>query len=229
MRRTNWKTVSTLVTMIVVAGCQDNLVSAPQSASVAPASIMLAPEGRPQLSLGGTAADNDDIEFTVTSNGGVFLLGNHAIVFPARSICDPDKSSYGDGTWDSPCVPLKGSLKIHASVRSAKLGTWVDFKPSLRFAPSDDSRQWVYMYMYTPNAVGAADLSGFSILFAPAMGAQGIDDAASDASLRTYVDTHGGLTMRRIKHFTGYMTSSGRSCDPLLETDCYPVIDSNVR
>ena len=42
MRRTNWKTVSTLVTMIVVAGCQDNVVSAPQGTSVAPASIMLA-------------------------------------------------------------------------------------------------------------------------------------------------------------------------------------------
>ena len=222
MRRTNWKTVSTLVTMIVVAGCQDNVVSAPQGTSVAPASIMLAPDGRPQFSLAGNASGNDDVEFTVTSNGGVFLLGNHAVVFPARSICDPDKSSYGEGTWDSPCVPLKGALKIHATVRSAQLGTWVDFTPSLRFVPSNDSHQWVYMYMNAPSAVGAADLSGFSILFAPAMGAQGINDAISDPSLRTYVDTHSGLTMRRIKHFTGYMTSSGRSCDPAVEAGCYP-------
>ena len=223
MRRTNWKTVSTLVTMVVVAGCQESVVSAPQTTSVAPASMLMAPEGRPQLSFGGRSSDDDDVDFTVTPSGGVFFIGNNAVVFPAHSICDPEKSSYGADTWDSPCVALTTPLKIRASVRTAKLGTWVDFKPSLRFVPSNDSRKWVYMYMGTPNVIGARDLSGFSILFAPTMGADGIDEAATDASLRTYVDTWGGLTMRRIKHFTGYMTSSGRSCDPLVELDCYPV------
>ena len=227
MRRINWKTVSTLVTMLVVAGCQESVVTAPQSASVAPASMMLAPAGSPQLSLGEKSKDdsNDDADadFTVTPNGGVFFVGNHAVVFPARSICDPSTSSYGPGTWDSPCTALKGALKIHAQVRTAKLGTWVDFSPSLRFVPSDDSRNWVYMVMRTPNVVGASDLSKFGILFAPAIGSKGLDDASSDASLRTYVDTHSGITMRRIKHFTGYMTSSGRSCDPDVETDCFPV------
>ena len=225
MRRINWKTVSTLVTMLVVAGCQDSVVSAPQSTSVAPAPMMMAPAGSPQLSLGEKSKDDDDADFTVTPNGGVFFVGNHAVVFPARSICDPATSSYGPGTWDSPCTALKGALKIHAKVRTAKLGTWVDFSPSLRFVPSNDSRDWVYMFMGTPNVVGATDLSRFSILFAPAIGAKGLDEAASDASLRTYVDTRSGITMRRIKHFTGYMTSSGRSCDPEVETDCYPVPD----
>ncbi len=225
MRRINWKTVSTLVTMLVVAGCQESAVSAPQSTSGAPASMMLAPAGSPQLSLGEKSKDSDDADFTVTPNGGVFFVGNHAVVFPAHSICDPATSSYGPGTWDSPCTALKGAVKIHAKVRTAKLGTWVDFSPSLRFVPSDDSRNWVYMYMGTPSAVGASDLSKFAILFAPAIGAKGLDDASSDASLRTYVDTRSGITMRRIKHFTGYMTSSGRSCDPEVETDCYPVPD----
>src|ERR1035437_156041 len=222
MRRTNWKTVSALVTMIVVAGCQDNVVSAPQSTSAAPASMMMAPEGRPQLSLESNSSDNVDADFTVTPSGGVFFLGKHAVVFPARSICDPERSSYGAGTWDSPCTALKGALRIHASVRTATLGTWIDFKPSLRFVPSNDSRQWVYIYMYTPNVIGAKDLSKYSILFAPAIGAQGIDEAAANASLRTYVDTWGGITMRRIQHFTGYMNSSGRSCDPNTERDCTP-------
>ena len=228
MRRTNWKTVSTLVTMVVVAGCQDNVVSAPQGTSVTPASMQMAPEGSPRLSLGGKSSDDDDADFTVTPAGGVFYVGNNAVVFPAHSICDPAKSSYGMGAWDSPCVALTTPLKIHASVRTAKLGTWVDFTPSIRFVPSNDSHQWVYMYMYTPGAVGAMDLSRYSILFAPVMGATGIDEAPTDASLRTYVDTRGGITMRRIKHFTGYMTSSGRSCDPAIEPDCYPVPD-NVR
>ncbi|MBC7673153.1 MAG: hypothetical protein H7247_12095 [Polaromonas sp.] len=184
--------------------------------------MMLAPAGSPQLSLGGKAEASDDVDFTVTPNGGVFMLGNHAIVFPARSICDPSVSSYGPGTWDAPCVALKGALRIHAKVRTAKLGTWVDFSPSLRFVPSTDEKQWVYIYMYTPSVIGVTDISKYSILWAPAVGANGVNDAAGDPSVRTFVDTKSGVSMRHIKHFTGYLTSSGRSCDPAVETDCYP-------
>lgn len=220
MRSLNWKTVSTLVTMMAVAGCQESL-SAPRGGS-APAAMILAPAGGPQLSLGGKAQDSDDVEFTVTPNGGTFVLGNHAIVFPARSICDPSVSSYGSDTWDDSCVALKGALRIHAKIRTAKLGTWVDFSPSLRFVPSKDSRQWVYMYMYSPSVIGASDISTFSILWTPAIGANGVNDAAGDETLRTYVDAKTGLTMRRIKHFSGYYLSSGRACDPLSSTECYP-------
>lgn len=220
MRSFKWKTVSTLVTMIAVAGCQES-VSAPQGSSTSPVSMMLAPAGSPQLSLGGKAADAGDVDFTVTPKGGVFLLGNHAVVFPAHSICDPSASSYGPGTWDAPCVPLQGALKIHATIRTTTLGTWVDFSPSLRFLPSNDPQASVYIYMYTPGVIGATDLSRYSILWAPAIGANGVDDAAADASVRTYVDTKSGVSMRRIKHFTGYLTSSGR-CDPTTDPDCPP-------
>lgn len=188
-----------------------------------PVSMMLAPAGSPQLSLGGKADDSGDVDFTVTPNGGTFLLGNHAVVFPAHSICDPSVSSYGPATWDNSCVALKGALRIHAKIRTAKLGTWIDFSPSLRFVPSKDHKEWVYIYMYTPSAIGAADLSKYTILWAPALGASGINDAAEDVTLRTYVDTRSGVSMRRIKHFTGFVGSSGRSCDPAVETDCYPV------
>ena len=222
MRSPNWKTVSTLVTMIVITGCQESIVSAPQSASIAPVSMMMAPDGRPQLSLAGKSKADDDVDFTVTPNGGVFLLGGHAVVFPEHSICDPSKSSYGPATWDSPCVPLHGALMIHATIRTAKLGTWIDFTPALRFVPSNDPRRWVYLYMSSPHVVGAHDLSKFSILYASAIGANGVDEALTDASLRTYVDTWGGITMRRIKHFSGYTNSSGRECDPAIEPDCLP-------
>ena len=218
MRSFSWKTVSTLVTMMAVAGCQE-YVSAPHGSS-APATMSLAPAAAPQLSKVGQ--DADDVDFTVTPNGGVFQLGKHAVVFPARSICDPSVSSYGPGTWDDPCVPLKGALKIHATIRTAKLGTWIDFSPSLRFVPSDDPKQWVYIYMYTPGAIGASDLSPFSILWAPAMGASAVNEAAADASLRTYVDTKTGVAMRRTKHYSSYQTSMGLSCDPAVDTGCYP-------
>lgn len=221
MRSLNWKTVTILVTLVVVGGCQET-VSAPQGSSTGPASIMLAPAGSPQLSLGEKADDSGDIDFTVTPNGGTFLLGNHAVVFPSRSICDPSVSSYGAGTWDAPCVALKGALRIHAKIRTAKLGTWVDFSPSLRFVPSSEPAQWVYIYLYSPSFLGASDLSKYSILWAPAIGSDGVNDMAGDATLRTYVDTHKGVAMRRIKHFTGYYASTGRTCDPALELDCYP-------
>ena len=219
MRSLNWKTVSTLVTMLAIAGCQEN-VSAPQGSSSLTASMMLAPVGAPQLDR--NAQDDGDVDFTVTPRGGAFLLGQHAVVFPAGSICDPALSSYGPGTWDEPCTPLKGALKIQAKIRTAKLGTWIDFSPSLRFVPSADSKHHVYIYMYTPGAVGATDLSKFSILWAPALGAKGVNEAAAKPSLRTYVDTKTGVLMREIDHFSGYQGSFGRACDPAVDTGCYP-------
>ena len=217
MRSLNWKTVSTLVTMIAVAGCQES-VSAPHGSSTDPVAMMLAPAGSPQLSLDGKAQADGDVDFTVTPNGGSFLLGNHAIVFPAGSICDPAVSSYGAGTWGDACVALKGAVRIHATIRTTQLGTWVDFSPSLRFAPSNDTKQWVYLYMYTPNVIGATDLSKYSILWTPGIGKSGVNDVVDNPTLKTYVDTKSGISMRRIEHFTGYLTSSGRTCDPAVET-----------
>lgn len=225
MRRTNWKTVSTLVTTIVIAGCMDNGVSSPQIAPEGPAPMMMAPEGHPMLSLGGrlsAKSANTSADFIVGPEGGVFLVGNNAVVFPAKSICNPAKSSYGPDTWDSPCEAARQPITIHAEVRTAKLGTWVDFTPALRFVPSNNSTKWVWIYMYTPTVVGASDLSKFGILYSNKLGATGVDDASVDKTLRTYVDTWGGYSSRRVKHFSGFVASSGRDCDPRTETDCYP-------
>lgn len=225
MRSFNWKTVSTLVTMMAVAGCQES-VSAPPGGSAGPVSMMLAPSGSPQLSLGSNAQD-EDFDFTVSPAGGTYFFGNNAVVFPSNSICDRSISTYlyGPGTWDTPCVAMTSAQKIHATVRTAKLGTWVDFSPSLRFVPSQDARRWVYLFMYTPNVIGATDISKYPILWTPALGANGVNDAVINPTLKTYVDTKSGISMRRMEHFTGYLTSSGRSCDPAVETDCYPVAD----
>ena len=225
MRRTNWKTVSTLVTMVVIAGCQDHSATAPVGATTGPVSVLMAPDGRPQLDRGNNAAgsnsDNTTVDFVVPPSGGTFLVGNHAVVFPANSICNPESSSYGVGTWDDSCEPAKGAVKIHAVVRAATSGTWVDFSPSLRFVPSSNPRQWVWLYMYNPAVVDASDLSSFTIKYSRAIGDPGVDESAADASLRTYVDPSSAMTMRRIKHFSGY-TSSGRACDAAVEPDCYP-------
>jgi hypothetical protein len=224
MRRSNWKTVSTLVTIGLLAGCQEQTVSAPSTVSVGPAPMMLAPEGRPQLSLNGGNDDNTSADFIVGPGGGVFFAGNHAVVIPSHGVCNPATSSYGPGTWDAPCAPLTSKLKVHAEVRTVNGRTWVDFSPALRFVPSSNPKDWAWIYLFSQKAVGAHDLSSFTILYAASIGGATTDDAALDSSLRTYVDTRTGISVRRIKHFSGYTSSSGRACDPTVDLlDCYPI------
>lgn len=213
MRRTNWKTVSTLVTMVVLAGCQEQVTSpVAQKVANAPVAASFAPEGRPSLSLTVSSTSNTSADFTVGPNGGVFFVGNNAVFFPARSICDPATSGYGVGTWDNPCTPATSGIAIHAEVRTLNGRSWVDFSPALRFVPSNDASKWVWMIMYAPGAANAADLTKYNIFYAPTIGGALVDETVADPTLRTYVD-RSGLSMRRIKHFSGY-TSSAITCDP---------------
>jgi len=210
MRRIRWNIAGPLLLLSALAGCREGVVSpaarpieAPQAA--APAPMSLAPQGRPHLDLVGGLPDSASVDFVISPNGGIVDLGNHAVVFPANSVCDPATSSYGPGTWDDPCTPLQAPIKVHAEVRRTNGQTAVDFTPSLRFVPSNDPARWVWLVLYTPSAVGQSDLSGFNILWESAPGAPAIDETPLDSSLRTYIDTWQGLSLRRIKHFSGYV------------------------
>lgn len=210
MRRNYWVVVASALVIGVVTGCSENTVVAPAAGpTTAPVSTMFAPSARPQLSLSGSSLQNGVTQFTVDASGGVFHVGNHVVVFPARSICDPATSSYGEGEWDAPCKPLTRPLTITARVSTANGVRAVDFSPSIRFVPSVSPARWVWIYMYTPEARGAADLSPFAILFSPSLGATPVNDALADPTLRTYVDTRSGISYRRIKHFTGYSVGAG--------------------
>jgi hypothetical protein len=224
MRQRNyWVVVANVAVIAALAGCSDNTFVAPSAqpdaaSSTAPVTMMMAPQERPSLSLSGAAPANTTADFTVGPQGGVFFVGRHAVVFPKKSICDPARSTYGD--WDAECKTIGKPIQIHAVVRNENGRTWVDFSPELRFAPSADPSRWVYMFMYAPEARGArGDLSRFNILYAQSIGGVTVDDAASDPTLRTYVDTNTGISMRRIKHFSGYTASAGRDCDNALG-DC---------
>jgi hypothetical protein len=210
MRRNYWVVVASALVIGVLTGCSENTVVAPAAApSAAPASSMLAPSSRPSLSLSGNSLRNGSTQFTVGPNGGVFYVGNHAVVFPAHSICDPATSSYGDDQWDAPCTPLNRALKITARISTTNGEQGVDFSPELRFVPSSNASRWVWIFMYTPEARGAQDLTRFNILYAPSLGATPVNDAAQDPTLRTYVDTWSGMSYRRIKHFSGYAVAVG--------------------
>ncbi len=221
MRKRNyWVVVANVAVIAALAGCSDNTFVAPSAqqdaaSGSAPVSMMAAPQDRPSLSLSGSGPANTTADFTVGPQGGVFFVGNHAVVFPKKSICDPRTSVYGE--WDAACKTIGKPIQIHAVVRNENGRTWVDFSPELRFAPSADPSRWVYMFMYTPEARGAkGDLSRFNILYAQSIGGVTVNDAASDPTLRTYVDTNTGISMRRIKHFSGYTASAGRDCDNAL-------------
>ena len=214
--------VSALLLFLALAGCSDAVVSpatkrmeAPSMA--APAPISSAPSARPSLALIGGLPDSAASDFYVGPNGGVFFAGNHAVVIPAQAVCDPATSSYGPSTWDDPCLPLQSQLRVHAEVRRKNGLTWVDFTPSLRFVPSTSPSRWAWIVMYTPNAIGATEnLSAFNILWANSIGGTPVDETPTDATLRTYVDTFSGVSIRRIKHFSGYLSGEGR-CDPATE------------
>ncbi|MEO7711810.1 MAG: hypothetical protein ABIV10_02695 [Gemmatimonadaceae bacterium] len=217
MRRNYWVVVASALVIGVVTGCSDSLVAPAVAPNAAPVSMLMAPSGAPSLSLSGGDVANGSTTFTVGPWGGVFFVGNHAVYFPARSICDPATSTYGEGTWDTACTPLTRSITISAQVSTVGGGKAVDFTPELRFVPSSSPAQWVWIFMYTPEARSASNLSPFNILFASSLGAQPENDAALDASLRTYVDTRSGVSFRRIKHFSGYVVPAGNTCDPTTE------------
>ena len=218
MRRTNWKTVSTLITIVAVAGCSDQVNVPTQAASSATTSARYAPVA-PSFSLNTAAATRATSSFTVGPQGGVFFVGTNAVVFPKGSICEPSTSGYGVSQWDAPCTPLKSAITVSYETTVLDGHTAVDFKTPLRFVPSSNPENWVWLYMYTPAAVNATDLSPFTILYAPTLGGAAYDESLTDATLRTYVNTRTGVSVRRIKHFSGY-TSWGSNCDPNALTSC---------
>lgn len=228
MRRNYWVVVANAVCAVALVGCHDASLVAPTSTAVsAPSSMLFAPTGHPTLDVSSTGSSapggsgSGSVDFVVEAHGGMFYVGGHAVYFPAASICDPATSSYGEGTWDSPCRPATGGVRIHAEEVTLNGRSWVDFTPALRFVPSVNPNRWVWMLMLTPDAVGASpsDLSRFSILYAHSVGGVTEDDAVTDATMRTYVDTWSGVAIRRVKHFSGYTASAGFVCDPSVQ-DC---------
>jgi hypothetical protein len=64
--------------------------------------------------------------------------------------------------------------------------------------------------MYTPDAAGTTDLSKYNILWARSIGGETVDESTSDSTMRTYVDNVSGLSLRRIKHFSGFTIETGK-------------------
>jgi len=162
--------------------------------------------------------------FTLTSAGGKFSIGDdlYTVSFPANSVCDPARSSYGPTTWDQPCNTLDDgqSITVTATYGFTSHGLSVDFSPALRFNPGKEVR--ISTSAYAPVlttfasyfASNPSALHFLGIYYAPDLSSNGKTDAAFDKTLVTHVNLTTGLVWRRIKHFSGYNVTTGLPCNP---------------
>lgn len=171
-------------------------------------------------------SDGDTYTFNISTRGGVYWIGQYMLVVPARAVCDPSTSSYGPSTWNDPCTPTKGSIRVSATVSTIDGRDYVDFTPDIRFVPGSDPSRWVTIHTVRLAAIGGhGDLRRFAVLFSAVPGGTLVDEARTDATLATHVNVNTGAVWRRIEHFTGYNVHTGLvdDCTPGVDEGCYAI------
>ena len=143
------------------------------------------------------AVSSTVVKFNIGNGSQIQFTGE------ASAVCDPATSSYGLGTWNTPCTPLHSPITITAR-------TWVDkatgktrsaFQPALRFVPLKVGP--VQLYLKDPNY---APKDG--IWYCPDEGTC-VNEAVADPSLATVYDKGNQWVHRVIKHFSGYSVLIG--------------------
>ncbi|MEP7345806.1 MAG: hypothetical protein ABI877_11080, partial [Gemmatimonadaceae bacterium] len=84
--------LATLVAIFGVAACNSDSTIAPVGARAIQAPIFAGATIPSKILM---YKDTVVVQFTVGPNGGSADIGNHAITFPAATICDPAVSTYG--------------------------------------------------------------------------------------------------------------------------------------
>jgi hypothetical protein len=207
----SWMSVPAVALLGVVAACSDVSTTAPSAAPEMSSPRAVVYEMTRVLSQGTTdetkvkQATFGDTVVTVfvvgtnTRNDASVGLGfSSRIEFPYQvgSICDPLRSSYGPGTWNDACIPLRRNVTITARTwLNAKGKLQTDFEPALRFVPG--LRESVNLTLRD------AALTGTRIDYCNDAGVC-VDESVSDASVATSLDRSNGFVSRIIKHFSGY-------------------------
>ncbi len=210
---------------VVVAGCSDSATS-PSN----PATRGAAPADGPSLNYSAQSRFGGyrSTTFTLTAAGGTFNVGGlYTVTIPANAVCVVG-SSYGPGTWDSPCATLgaEHSITVTATYGYDNGGPVVDFTPELRFSPG--SQVTISTSLYAPVITAAHGffnsnpdaLRHYAIYYVPTLGARVEVDAAIDPTLVTHVNLTTGLVWRRIKHFSGYNVATGLACEVQSDPNC---------
>lgn len=225
--RESFRFLTAGLSLMILVGCSENTV-APTAATTHTMSAASAP--RFDYNYAGSWGDQST-SFVATPAGGTYAVnGLFNITFPAGSICDPDLSTYGEGTWDTSCVPLNRAIRITATTRLSGGGMAVDFSPELRFVPTSQvviSTDVFAGFIKANRAFFAANpwaLRPLALYYSPTLGGSTVADYISDYSLVTHVNLSTGRVSRRVKHFSGYNITSGQACDPAAgDPDCIQV------
>ena len=190
--------LATLAAVLFVAACSSDSTVAPVGARAIKAPLFTGATIASKILM---YKDTVVVQFVVGPTGGSADIGNHAITFPAGSICDPSVSTYGPTQWQAPCQVIDAGITITAT-------SWVDvnghpridFTPALRFTAN---AQGVLptLYLRDSDAV-LQDWSSIVYCVLPASGC--VNEALTDAALTTYRDPVTGFLYRFIRHFSGY-------------------------
>jgi hypothetical protein len=205
------RTTVLALTAMLAAGCNEGTM-APRSQS------SQAPEVGGGFSASLTGWDTARFVFTIDpARTLTYALGSgNSITFPAGSLCDPS-STYGMTEWDKPCAPATGPINIATKAWLDRNGNpQVDFGTHVRFVPTAVPSGWVTI---TFGSKFQAASPFFNILYCTSIGQQCINESLTDPSLATVVDPITNRVWRRIKHFSGYILTSGDGCDPTVQ-DC---------
>ena len=161
--------------------------------------------------------------FEISPNGGTYNVGGFQLVVPAGAVCDPASTNYGSRYWNDDCAPLNRSITIKLVAETHRNHVSVDFQPDLRFRPAAGAvtiRTSAYRELLTSG--GARQMSpsdaffrALAIMYVPSGRTTRIDEvqSLSDRSLVTYINRSTGTISRRIQHFSGFLVSSGFSCN----------------
>lgn len=173
-----------------------------EQAVVAPeydAPIPLDPRHATMASAYPSNAVTYQVTFNATSSVSV-KFGKHMVNFPAYTICDPARSSYGPSTWQSSCPKLTSHITITATTWTDSKGRpQIDFANAIRFTPNWNG-QLPAIYLMDPTA----SLSSWSRVDYCITINGCINEALTDQVLVTRRDPNSGWLYRLIRHFSGY-------------------------
>lgn len=157
----------------------------------------------------------DTVRFSITINPSrttYYDLGEgNTLTFPAGSLCDPSRSTYGESEWDKPCTKATSPLTVGVKAwQDSKGHARVDFDQHIRFVPSNTPSQWVVI---TFDDWEAALDPFFTILYCPTSTSKCKDESRKDYTLLPTKNRISGKIQRRIKHFSGYNVAAGRDAE----------------
>ncbi|MEX2180159.1 MAG: hypothetical protein WD801_15695 [Gemmatimonadaceae bacterium] len=185
----------------IALACSDATSPPQQADAVASGSLRLF--ARPGASPAATPTTES---ITLPAAGGDVVVGPYTLHLEPDAVCALN-SGYGKRFWDAPCTPLGADFVLDAHIFVDKGHVYVDFDAEIRFNP--ESRVTIYYavpdFQLTSRKINYWTLSKNDRTT--------VNEAKSDATLRTFYNRQTGIAFRRIKHFSGYVITSGRECE----------------